>query len=818
MDNLAYISEQNGRPFNISGGLSPDLKLRQKESSSQLLTSINSRFKPSKKIVYYKRGTIALAFLALFLIASLIIVVTFYTKPAKQSDLCMTNECIRTAANLKYSMNFSVQPCDNFYDFCCGKWSQQHPNHGWYPTFSTFTTVTEKIVIESMKILGEAVEEDEPQAVSLAKRLYESCITKEYTEAVGLMALYDYLAMVNLPIVPSFINRSNNTQFNWVKTEVSMKMVLAMDLFIGFTVQPNIFKRDQNVIYLGILLQNCPLPSPFRNEKLGHKRGSWQGNWIRNNSDEEGNEHAEDELLRNKVRSNIIKYVMRNILKDNNYVGINGSQLQVAADIINNITSYIDELNVNYTRRDGENGEDSTKKFSFKELQEITDDNVENPVKDFWIDYISLIFQDTNVTIDSQNDSLFISETELPYLFTVLDYVSSQPLEHLELYMWWSAVYAMIMSTSSDITSYIEYQISEYYASKRPEDTVYVRSRSLDCSEMVNKYMGWAVSYAITDRVFANRTKPKVQQMLNGIKSAFVEHVQSITWMDSETKKVTLEKTDEMLSFIGYPEWLFEKGALDQKYAGLELNETTYLTNMINIILQFTNESLTSLRLFNPRDWSTEPITVNAFNSFPDNAINVPLAILNYPLYDLGLEVLNYGSIGSILGHELTHGFDNAGRKHDKYGNYVQWWSNKTIETFENLTHCFVKQYDNYTIEDVPGHAQGNRTLGENLADNGGLNQAFTAYKRYKNKHGGEPKLPGFEQFTSEQMFFISYGSIWCETASREDLKLQLEQDEHCPNALRVIGVLQNSEDFTEAFQCPRDSFMNPKRERCKIW
>ncbi|XP_066245414.1 neprilysin isoform X2 [Euwallacea similis] len=817
MDNLAYISEQNGRPFSISGGIVRDLKHRQKENSSQLLTSINSRFKPSKKIVYYKRGTVALVLLVLLLLASLITVITLDKKPAKQSDLCMTNECIRSAANLKYSMNFSVQPCDNFYEFCCGKWSQQHPNHGWYPSFSTFTTVTEKIVIESMKVLKEDVEEGEPKAVSLAKKLYESCVIKEYTEALGLTPLYDYLAMINLPIVPSFINQSENTQFNWVKAEISMKIVLAMDVFIGFTVQPNIFKRDQNVMYLGIQFQSCPLPSPIRKEKLRHKFKSWQGNWVRNkNDEEEEDEEAEDKFMRNQIRSNIIKYVIKNVLKDNNRLDIEDSQLQVAADIINNITSYMDELNDNYTR--GESEEDPIKKISFKDLQEKTDNNVENPVKNFWIDYISLIFQDTNVTIDPHNDSLFITEKELPYLFDVLNYVSSQPSEHVELFMWWSAVYAMIMSTSSDITSYIERQTSMYYASKRPEDPIYVRSRSLDCSEMVNKYMGWAVSYAITDRVFANRAKPKVQQMLNGIKSAFVEHVQSITWMDSKTKKVTLEKSNEMLSFIGYPEWLFKNGALDRKYAGLEINETTYLTNMINIILQYTNESLSSLRLFNPRDWSTEPITVNAFNSFPDNAINVPLAIMNYPLYDLGLEVLNYGSIGSILGHELTHGFDNAGRKHDKYGNYVQWWSNETAETFENLTNCFVKQYDNYTIEDIPGHANGNMTLGENLADNGGLNQAFAAYKQYKNQHGEEPKLPGFEQFTNEQMFFISYGSIWCETVSKEDLRAQLEQDEHCPNALRVIGTLQNSEDFTEAFQCPQSSFMNPKRERCKIW
>ncbi|KAJ8915866.1 hypothetical protein NQ315_015477 [Exocentrus adspersus] len=196
---------------------------------------------------------------------------------------------------------------------------------------------------------------------------------------------------------------------------------------------------------------------------------------------------------------------------------------------------------------------------------------------------------------------------------------------------------------------------------------------------------------------------------------------------------------------------------------------------------------------------------------------DVPMAILNFPVYNLGLEVLNYGSIGAILGHELTHGFDNMGRKHDKYGNHVQWWSNKTIETFENLTECFIKQYDNFTIDGVEGHVKGKNTLGENLADNGGVNQAFTAYKNYVSQFGEEAKLPGFENFTHEQMFFIAYGSIWCESTTVQDLQEQLEYDEHSPNSIRVIGALQNSNEFTKAFNCPKGSFMNPHK-KCKIW
>ncbi|KAF7277204.1 hypothetical protein GWI33_009257 [Rhynchophorus ferrugineus] len=134
------------------------------------------------------------------------------------------------------------------------------------------------------------------------------------------------------------------------------------------------------------------------------------------------------------------------------------------------------------------------------------------------------------------------------------------------------------------------------------------------------------------------------------------------------------------------------------------------------------------------------------------------------------------------------------------------------------MTKCFVNQYDNYTIDGVRGHVKGKVTLGENLADNGGLNQAYTAYQSYKQRNGAEGKLPGFETYNDEQMFFIAYGSIWCETATVRDIEDQLEYDEHAPNYVRVIGTLQNSPEFSKAFQCPKNTPMNPIRPKCKIW
>ncbi|KAF7275221.1 hypothetical protein GWI33_012070, partial [Rhynchophorus ferrugineus] len=278
------------------------------------------------------------------------------------------------------------------------------------------------------------------------------------------------------------------------------------------------------------------------------------------------------------------------------------------------------QLNANFSLPEGEGGEEETRKVTFDELQLLTDNNVKSPMPKFWINYVESIFENTNVTLDPAVDFLYTTETEMGYMWSVLEYISEQSSVDLELYLWWASVYSMIINTSSDIAEYMLTEASLMYAGS--DDSVYSRSRSLDCCDLVNTYMGWAVSYAMADKSFTNSTKPKVEKMISDIKDAFVQHVRNLKWMDDYTKQVTLEKSKEMLSFVGYPDWLLKNGSVDRKYEGLEINSTTYLDNMVNSIILYTTQSLTSLRNANPRDWSTEAIIVNAYNSFMDNAIS----------------------------------------------------------------------------------------------------------------------------------------------------------------------------------------------------
>lgn len=165
----------------------------------------------------------------------------------------------------------------------------------------------------------------------------------------------------------------------------------------------------------------------------------------------------------------------------------------------------------------------------------------------------------------------------------------------------------------------------------------------------------------------------------------------------------------------------------------------------------------------------------------------------------------------------MTHGFDNSGRQYDKEGNLKQWWTNQTISEYVNRTSCFIDQYNSYELEDIKANINGEHTLGENIADNGGLREAYYAYKKYIEKNGTEKKLPGLENYTHEQLFFISLGNLWCEIWTPMSSRWIL-QNPHCPARIRLKGVLQNSVEFSEAFSCPVGSGMNPSKEKCRIW
>jgi predicted metalloendopeptidase len=223
----------------------------------------------------------------------------------------------------------------------------------------------------------------------------------------------------------------------------------------------------------------------------------------------------------------------------------------------------------------------------------------------------------------------------------------------------------------------------------------------------------------------------------------------------------------------------------------------------------------------NRQEWGISAATVNAYYSPPDNKMVFPAAILQPPFYRGNAHpVQNFGAIGAIIGHEVTHGFDTSGRNYDGDGNLRDWWTSSTAKEFEARANCMRNQYSEMVVYGDSGkpvgNVNGNQTIGENIADNGGVSLSYDAYHDWV-KSGAKFDAKGVEESEVDKLFFVSFGQIWCGKISDKAQKQDLLDNVHSPLPVRVNGVAMNSEQFSKTFQCPVGSKMNPEK-KCKLW
>ncbi|XP_031352188.1 neprilysin-1 isoform X2 [Photinus pyralis] len=344
------------------------------------------------------------------------------------------------------------------------------------------------------------------------------------------------------------------------------------------------------------------------------------------------------------------------------------------------------------------------------------------------------------------------------------------------------------------------------------------RSRWSQCVEWTNKKLGMAVGALFIRDNFNHDSKETALEMIHTIREAFNDLLAENDWMDDETRAVAKEKADAMNERIGYPQLITEPVELIKEYEMLNISDNEFMVNILNILKYEADQNSQKLRQPVDRDkWSTEPAIVNAFYNPNKNDIVIPAGILQPLFYSQHFpKSLNYGGIGVVIGHELTHGFDDKGRQFDKDGNMMQWWNNVTIRAFRDRAQCIIDQYSRYKIDEVGLYVNGRMTQGENIADNGGLKEAFRAYRKWVRKHGEEADLPGLN-LTHDQLFFLNYAQIWCGSMRPEDALTKVRSSVHSPGPIRVLGPLSNSRDFAKAYSCPLGSPMNPTN-KCSVW
>ncbi|KAH6933640.1 hypothetical protein HPB50_017253 [Hyalomma asiaticum] len=355
----------------------------------------------------------------------------------------------------------------------------------------------------------------------------------------------------------------------------------------------------------------------------------------------------------------------------------------------------------------------------------------------------------------------------------------------------------------------------EYYGAIYGTQSTPPRWKS--CTLLVNKKMGMAVGALFVRRHFNDQSKKKAEEMINDIKAAFLEILMNVDWMDKETREVAREKAELMTQKIGYPEYISTPEELDKEYE-VEFRPDTYFENIIKSLRHSSLKIEMKLRNgVDKNEWITYPAVVNAFYTRSKNFISFPAGVLQPPLYHQHYpKSVNYGGIGVVIGHEITHGFDDKGRQFDQHGNLKQWWKPEALKLFHSKAQCMIDQYSRYVLPEVNMAVNGVNTQGENIADNGGVKQAFKAYKSSVERWGPEPHLPGLN-LTHDQLFFLTYAQIWCGTTRPEHAVNTIRTGNHSPGRFRVIGVVSNSVDFAKAYHCKPGSPMNPTK-KCVVW
>jgi endothelin-converting enzyme len=285
------------------------------------------------------------------------------------------------------------------------------------------------------------------------------------------------------------------------------------------------------------------------------------------------------------------------------------------------------------------------------------------------------------------------------------------------------------------------------------------------CLGTVDSQVGWILSRFFIEAAFSEEAKKFGDQIIMDIKHQFISKLNGLSWMDDEVKKLAVNKVNLIDQKIGYPTKspeIMNPDALRAYYGSLPITDS-YFNNWLNANEFGVNSTWSALgKPVDHGEWLMLADTVNAYYNPVGAEIVFPAAIMQFPVFEVDLpSYVSYGAFASVAGHELSHAFDSSGRHYDEHGKYTDWWTNQTVEEFQKRADCFVNQYSNFTVSGPGGeplHVNGRLTLGENIADAGGIAAAFNAWKERQDAKQDDD-LPGLENFTHEQLFFIFYGN-----------------------------------------------------------
>ncbi|MDE1176514.1 MAG: M13 family metallopeptidase [Edaphobacter sp.] len=644
------------------------------------------------------------------------------------------------------SIDASVNPCNDFYKFACGKFAANHPIPSDQPGVDQFYALYNVNTQSLNGILTQAAAGGAGRTPNEQKigDYYKSCMDTSAIEANGLQPLQPWMDKINavhsVRDLPELIGELQR---------------IGVDVFFGYGEQQDFKDASKQIAFV----DQAGLGLPERDYYL--RTG------------------AKDETIRKQYVEHVAKMLT--------LAGTPAAEATKQAEDIMAFETVLAKASMSVTdRRDPEKTYHPQTIATFHET-------ISPPA-----------FNQFRKGIQSPEISE-VNNSNPEFLTAMMKAMRGTDIATLKAYM----RYHLLTTSASRLPRKFDDENFDFYGRKltgQPEQS----ARWKRCSNAVNGSLGEALGEVYVSKYFAGDSKAKMLEMVHDIELAMSNDIDHLDWMSDTTRVRAKEKLHGIANKIGYPDkW--------RDYTKLEVKADDALGNRFRATA-FENDRVLN-KIGKPVDhneWGMTPPTVNAYYDPSMNDINFPAGILQPAFYDQKQDdAVNYGHIGAVIGHELTHGFDDEGRKFDAKGNLSDWWTPEDAKKFETRTDCLVNEYGNFVaVDDVK--VNGKLTLGENTADNGGLVLAYMAYleRAKQNSVDLNAKVNGY---TAPQRFYIAYAQNWCENSRPDAIRQQVLTDPHSPDHFRANGAIVNQPGFANAFSCKQDTPMVPANS-CRVW
>ncbi|KAI4592639.1 hypothetical protein KJ359_010541 [Pestalotiopsis sp. 9143b] len=712
-------------------------------------------------------------------------------KPGMASALCLTPACIHAASEILYTISpdyQNVDACTNFDQLVCDGFKARHDIPEDRTSYSTTTVMSENGQAIIKRILqgaypGESKHSSfSPQNLAalatstdeanfnIMKDAYDACINETVIKEIGVQPLVSLVNEVahSFPVSEkSFTNNevvAENDHASLSKTILQLeKWGISTFEYLGTGADD----KNPEVVIIQASPAGLTLPSP---------------------------EYYEDEDTVEKYQA-MLGEVFASFLPSNSSRKHSSKLAKSVVDLEKKIAAITPPP---------EDQQDVTKYYNIEKIGKVGE-----LAPALGYDKVVETLVPSNYTVNS----LLVAFPE--FLANVSQILSETSKATVQSYLIWNVISAHYGHVEGPEVQ----PISRFFNVLAGKDPDTKSERWKVCSGVVDGQVGWILSRFFVEAAFSEEAKKFGDQIIMDIKQQFISKLHGLSWMDDSVKELAINKVNLIDQKIGYPTKspnIMDPEALSAYYHGLEITKS-YFNNSLSSNAFDVNRTWSALgKPVDHGEWGMTADIINAYYNPVGAEIVFPAGIMQFPVFSVDLpSYVSYGAFASVAGHELTHAFDSSGRHYDESGRYTDWWTNHTVKEFEKRADCFVEQYSNFSIQDTKGkplHVNGRLTLGENIADAGGISAAFQAWKQHQESNPTDQNLPGLDYFSHEQLFFIFYANFWCGKIRTQQAVQYIYTDPHSPAFARILGTTANSKEFREAFSCP------VKEPTCELW